>query len=277
MSIRAPGDVLQVDGDLDDRFGPIDTGGAVRIAGGVRPNLSLSAGGSVEIGIQAQGDVTILGEAVGPDTRVVSQAGLTIACVRDAEVVARGDVDAGRVAGRSRLTAGGRLVVREGGLPKGEASATRGISIAGPAGSPGTEGPLVVISRDPEIRTRLDKVHEGLDFCEKDIGRILRTLGMRSVSRAEVEAMFQRTPTAKRKFVLQILKHLEQLAALKEDLVARQSACTRESDTLLADARIEVTGVAYSGTRLRIGEQHLDLGQNLEAPVFRLDPSGIRW
>ena len=277
--------VLIVEGDLDSGKGPIETKGSVRINGSVRPNLTVKAGGDVEVGgevaagaaIEARGRVTVFGSVVGDGTRIVSQSSVRAAGIQAADVMARGEIVVrGEIAG-ARIRSGARLLVEEGGIGGGQVHAVSGIAIGGAVGSSAGESTVVGIVADPEGAARLAKVHQGLEFCEKDIVRILRTLGMKTVSRGQIQAVFQRLPAAKRSFAIEILKQLNQIVKLREELLDKRAAHEQESAHRLEAAEISVSGTVFPGTRVRIGEQERYLDERLEAPVFCLADGEIRW
>jgi uncharacterized protein (DUF342 family) len=279
--IQVPAGLL-VEGDLDGRRGPIDTGQSVRITGSVR--VEVRAAGDVEVEgqveegarIEAGGQVAVRGGILGRHTRVVAHRGVRAGRIEGAEVVARGDV---RVAGpvvRARVRASGGLVVEEGDLLGGEARAVTRIAVAGAIGASSGESTVAEIVADPEAQARLARVEEGLQVCERDIGRILRALGVAALTPAEVQAAVGRMSAAKRRFAIEILKQLQQLLQVREQLRAKGQLHQQRLDQTLAQARISAARV-FRGTSVRLGGRGLDLGDALEAPVFYLTEEGIRW
>ena len=259
--------------------------GHVRIAGSVRPGLVVEAGGDVEVSgdveagarIDAKGEIAVTGGIVGDRARVVARGCVRTVHVRQGEVMARGDVVVRNGNARARVRTGGRLAVGSGGISGGEARAVTGIEVSGPVGAPAGETAEVGIVADPEIAARLAKVRQGLNFCERDIGRILRTLGLKTVSKARIQTVFQRLPASKKRFAIEILKQLNQLVKLREELLEKQAVHQARSARIMEKAGIAIAGTALSGTRIRIGEQKLELDRDIETPVFHLTHGVISW
>ena len=273
---------LRIDGDVDDRGGSIDTDRDVRVTGSVRANLGVRTEGSVAVGadveagaeVNAGGDVAVCGGIVG--ARVVAMGGVRAGHIRDGEVMARGEVAAGRVDG-ARVRAGARLVVDNGGnITGGEAYAVAGLEVGGTVGALSGQETVVGLMADPDAAARLAKVREGLAFCEADIMRIMRTLGLRTVSKAEIQVMFQRTPPSKRKFAIGILKQLNQLVKVREELQEKGAQHEARRDQVLRDGEIRILGTAYAGVHIRIGEADRVLSEALDRPIFSLTDHGIQ-
>jgi uncharacterized protein (DUF342 family) len=274
---------LLIEGDLDKGRGPLDTQQSVRIAGSVRAQVraggDVRVDGQVEEGacIEAGGRVEVGGGITGRQTRVVAHNGVRAGHIREAEVMACGDVLVAGTVAHARVRASGGLIVEQGDLLGGEARAVTGIAIGGAVGAPSGESTVVDIVADPEAEARLARVQEGLQLCERDIGRILRALRVAALTPAELQGAIGRLSAGKRQFAIEILKQLQQLVQLREQLLAKQQAHQQRSAHTLSQARVWATGTVFKGTRIRLGGRQLDLDTALEAPVFYLTEEGIRW
>ncbi|MCC7261721.1 MAG: DUF342 domain-containing protein [Candidatus Latescibacteria bacterium] len=283
MRAAFPG--LLVEGDLDGRSGPLDTEQGVHITGSVRADLALRTAGDLEVEgqveagarIEAGGQVKVRGGILGRDTRIVAHGGVRAGRIEAAEVVARGDVVVAGYVRHARVRASGGVVVEQGGLLGGEIRAVTHVAIGGAVGAPSGEGTLIDIVADPEAAARLAKVEEGLQLCERDIGRILRALGAAAVRAGEIEAAVGRLSAGKRKFAIEILKQLQQLMQLREQLLSKRQVYQQHGAQTLSQARVSAAGRVFQGTCIRLGGRRLDLSAPLDAPVFYLTEEGIRW
>jgi len=268
-------DWLLVDGDVDAARGDIDTERSVRISGSVVGPLSLEmmadieVGGRIEAGahIEAQGGIVVGGGIVGSATQVRALGDVRAGRIAEAEVLARGGIEVEGHISRARVRAGSQLHVGAGGIVGGEVSAVTDLKVAGDVGVDS----LLAIAPDPDTSARLAKVREGLDFCENDIGRILRTLGLKTVARAEIQVAFQRAPAHKRKFFIGILKQLNQLVKLREQLLGKRREHEERRAKKLRAASITVSGTVFAGTRIGIGEAELVLEKGLPGVQFYLE------
>ena len=238
---------LTIDGDLDAETGDIDTNQAVRIGGSVLPSLTIKAGGTVDIAGEVQ---------------------------TGARIDAQGDVSAGSLTG-ALVRAGGRLVVGDpdlgdGSIVGGEAYAVTALNVNGSVGSRGTTPTTAGIMSDPVIVARLAKAREGIEFCQRDILRIFRTLDLQSIDKAQVQALFQRLTPNKKPFAIALLKQLNQLAGVRDELRSKRQEQEDRHARQLQDARLTVSATAFSGTRIRLGESDFLLTQDLLSPSFFL-------
>lgn len=95
--------------------------------------------------------------------------------------------------------------------------------VAGPIGSLAGESTCVDMLRVRHKSAQLDKIQKGLAFCQTNTKRILHTLDLQSFSRAELQALSQRTTPEKRKTTLQLLNRFKQLAQVHKELLAKQA------------------------------------------------------
>lgn len=244
---------VNIRGDLDARQGDIDTSGDVIIAGSILGNLTIRAGGNVEVNGH----------------------------IDRSQILARGNVIIGGHLKGSRVRAGGRLVV--GGEPEtrvvdgGEAFAVGGVELRGDVGPSGTAPAAIGLLPDPETTVRLDKAGESLAFVENEMMRIMRTLGLKTLTKDGVEELFRVTPHNKRKFLIEILKQMDQLTRLREQLMVKQGEQRAVAAAHLSGIDLRVLGSVLEGVQVRIGDAVHNVTEVLRSPVFRLTDEAVHW
>lgn len=270
-------------GDIQgDAHNTIETNQSVNVGGSVLAGLTIRSGGDVQVGgdietgvrIEAQGDVIVRGGMVGAATTIVSQGDVALGGVRDGDIMARGNVTVNGLLSRARVRSGKQLNL--GNMVGGEVYAVDGIKIGGLVGASDDVFSTVGIVPDPEAGAKLSRVQEGIVFCERDIGRILSTLGLQTVNKAQLQVVFQRTPPHKRKFVIGLLKQLNQLVQAREDLHQKQKSYQEAQKEKLYCAQIKFAGEVCAGTRIYFGEVNLTLDRDLNASVFQLIDNQIQ-
>lgn len=214
-------------------------------------------------------------DGVGPDEKVAG-AGIEIAgpvevaSVDGGEIVARKDVFIRTSAIGSRIRGGGTVVIGEDGLPGkvegGTAHGVIGMVVNGPIVGGATLG----IEADMDLRARQDKVVEGLEHCEGNVLKILRTLEVDAIDKTQIQAVFRRTPPAKRKFLIGLLKKLNELVDLREKLMGKRSIYADQIDERYRKAEIRVTGVIEAGSTIKVGDVTLVTNAELDGGTFRL-------
>jgi len=235
--------VLKIDGDVDR---DIETEGDVQVSGSVREGVAVRSGGDVHVAGEVGGDVTALGS--------VKVAGL----LSDASV-----------------RSGARLVVD--GLVGGEVYGVDGVEVQGAVAVFEGVGAVVGIVSDLGLSARLEKVREGVDFCEHDVGRILRTLGLKTVNKEQIQAVFQNTPPHKRKFVIAILKQLNQLVQVRGELYQKQENYRAQQTEKLMAAEIRFLKNVCDGTRICFGDEDVTVDRDLDAVTFYLREDEIKY
>ncbi len=270
--------LLHITGDVEEA---IDTDRAVRLDGSVCAGGSVEAGGDIDVGgavaagavLSSRGDVVVADGIVGATTQVFALGQLQARHIDQSQARAGGDIAVGGSLARAQVRSGARLKV-DGAIVGGEAYAATRVQAASVGDSSG-ERTVVGIVADLETEARLVKVREGLEFCKTDILRIFRTLDLQTISQEQIAALMARTPVGKRKYVIDILKKLNQLVPLRQKLVAKEAGLLQQHTQALEEAEIEVSGKIYAGTQIRFGETELDITRDLDGPRFCLIDAGI--
>jgi hypothetical protein len=182
----------------------------------------------------------------------------------------------------SFVRAGGRLTVgaaegsRGGLIQGGEAFATAGIearTIGYPSGSPTVVG----ISPDLQAQSRLKKAQESLQFCENNIMRIFRTLGVSSADSRQISALLRRTPPWRRRPIVELLQRLKQLVAHREEASGKVRLLQAEAQRALGGARIRVYETIHRGTVVKLGAAQRTLSEQLDHVVVSLSGNDVSW
>ena len=270
--------ILHITGDVNE---PIDTDRAVRLDGSVGAGGSIEAGGSIAVGgavvagavLSSREDVAVADGIAGATTQVFALGQVQARHIDQSQAHANGDIAVGGWVARAQVRSGARLKV-DGAIVGGTAYAATRVQAASVGDSSG-EHTVVGIVADLEMEARLTKVREGLEFCKTDILRIFRTLDLQTIRQEQIAALMARTPVGKRKYVIDILKKLNQLVQLRQKLVAKETGLLQQHTRALEEAEIEVSGKVYTGTQIRFGETALDIARDLDGPRFCLTDEGI--
>jgi len=190
------------------------------------------------------------------------------------EVTALGDVRVEGLLSDASVRSGARLVVD--GLVGGEVYGVDGVEVQGAVGAFEGVGAVVGIVSDLGLSARLAKVREGVDFCEHDVGRILRTLGLQTVNKAQIQAVFQNTPPHKRKFVIAILKQLNQLVQVRGELHQKQENYRAQQTEKLMAAEIRFLENVCEGTRICFADEDMTVDRDFDAVIFYLNEDEIQ-
>ncbi len=244
---------LHVSGDIDADHGDIDAAGDLVIQGSVTAACS----------IRAAGQVTIHG-------------GLT-AGVR---LSSRADIHVEGTTAGAQIRAGGLLSLGSNpatdALVGGDARAVNGVTVHGALRTP-PQDTLVGILADPATSARLEKAQEGRNFVENEIGRILRTLELPTVSETAIRDLFQRTPMQKRKFLIEILKQLRRFVGLRQQLVEKHDAQHALGRQHLASKFVSIVGSVHQGVRVAIGQHEMTADAQIDNPTFYLEGDAVQW
>jgi uncharacterized protein (DUF342 family) len=255
-------EVLRIDGDLAYDMGNIEAGKDVLIMGSVQPGFKIRAHGNVEIrgvaesgsAISADGDVVVSGGIVGDTTKVVAMGTVMTKFIQNSTVMARGNIVVGSYVFNGKVRSGGSVVVhhrgrsrRAGSIVGGQVVATTEI-VARLIGSSSSDRTFVGIESNVEIKMRLEKLKETIAFCDANIVRMFRALGLRDLDAENVRNLIKRTPANRRKQVAVLLRKMKELVIFKETSLSTQHHLEQEMVDTLAEAEIVVRGRMYSYT-----------------------------
>lgn len=285
--------VFVVSGNVDYEVGNIDTPHDVQINGDVGSGFTVKAGGSITVGgnvesgatLRAKGDIIISRGIIGGGTSVVALGALSEGCVQaqfilNAAVAAKGDIEIGSYAFNSMLRSNSNITVHPGGGDRG-GSIVGGEAIAAHcitcqyAGSATTSGTLISISADPKVSAQINKINEQVDFCDSNSMRLLRTLGLEEANSAQIKVVLRNTAPGKKRIVREVVKKLYDLLEIREKSFNQREELKKMLDSSLENAEIVVTGKAFAGVRLVMGNSEDTLIADHVGFCFRLESMGI--
>ena len=114
-----------------------------------------------------------------------------------------------------------------------------------------TSGTVLVAGIDPGVGEQLKKTEKGVAFCESNLLKIARTIGVSDVNDAAIAQAVDRAPSGRRNFHLLCLKKLRDLVEMKGKLI-------RERDRLRAElGELEKLIEAYA--RVTVPRERLQL------------------
>lgn len=105
----------------------------------------------------------------------------------------------------------------------------------------------------------------------------MRTLDLQTLTKSSIEDLFRLTPHNKRKFLIEILKQLDQLTRMREQLVDKREKQRILAADHLSRINLRVLGSVLEGVQIRIGEAVHNVTKTLRAPVFRLADNAVHW
>lgn len=242
--------------DVDYASGHLEVRGSIEVSGDVQSEFSVVASddviikGSVSGGTVCAGNsIHIAGGAIGKGTELV--AGMDLDCRHGLEATLRagGTISFGDHSINCRLTAD--KVYAESGrgaIIGGEVQARTMISLceAGSSGSVKTVLAVAIAAAEQSVLVRLRQDTERAERREHKRGR---DRGQRNKGgKATRIGMQQKTKIA--------------------DL---QRKLAQEQQRLLAEARVQISGTAHTGVRIRFAEHELRVKEPLHAQVFLFD------
>jgi uncharacterized protein (DUF342 family) len=218
--------VLHIDGDIDESTGDIDAVKDLTVSGSIRAGIKVNAAGTITVGecieegavVRAKGNVVAAQGILGNETRVISLGSVETKFVQGSSIMARYDVTVVDHLFNATVRAGGELIVqpgsgeRSGSIVGGEIFASTGIQ-AETVGSPSSHKTVVGIAMDLSVEAKRKKVTESIDFCNSNLLRIFRTLGVKSFEADQVRTLLKKTPPWRQKATVELLMKTKDLVA----------------------------------------------------------------
>ena len=281
-------EALHIEGDLVGVDGRVEAEGDVCVQGSVGAGGFIKTKGSVEVDgdvadgatLSAHGSVYIGGGVQGEKTRVVSMADLQCHFVRNASVMAVGDIRVGYHLSNAQARAGGKVVVggadedRGGRIVGGEVTSTLGIE-ASTLGASGSRRTLVGCQPSVETAVRLAKLRKGLEHCEGEIRRIARTLDAQSLEPGQLQTLLRRTPPSKREFFEDMISRLKTVVAARSEQQGKLERLEAEAARSFGGSLIEISRQVFAGVEIRFGETEALVDEDQDAVFFYWTPRGI--
>ena len=249
-------DVLEVE-NVDNATGNIDYEGSVKINGNVCTNFSVKAKGNIEVKgvvegayLEAEGNIIIARGMNGMVKGTLKAGGNVIAkFIENAKVSAGGYVSTESIL-HSEVMAGTEIQVsgKKGFITGGRVCATNLIQVK-TLGSPMGADTTVEVGADPEVKSRMQQLQKLMIENKKTMYSISPVL----------------TSTAQKlsqgvKLKPEQVKYFQELLQTHKSKQQEQETCMKEMQSLQtildesANARVEVTGEVFSGTRICIAD-----------------------
>ena len=268
ISSMVDGHVMLVDGkvfvsnvyqveNVDLSTGNIDFVGSVQVNGNVKENMRISAGGNVVINgvvegahIKAQGNI-IIARGMNGMTKGTLEAGGNVICkfLENTNVKAGGYVNTESIL-YSDVAAGTEIIVtgRKGFITGGHVQAGKLISVRNLGANMGNTT-VVEVGIDPETKAQYNQL-------QREVGEVvkaIRTAQPVIQNFAEKKAKGARFTQEQLKYVAEMNQLIKDKTVILNEKNALLKALT-EKIANQKDARVEVNGVACSGTTIIIGE-----------------------
>ena len=275
-----------VPGDVNFRTGNVDFLGDVEVVGAVMSGFTVKAGGSVTVAggidagatVDAGEDVVVRHGIMGHNTSVRAGGSVLARYISNAPVQARGDILAGSYIHNANVTSAcqikvhgkGRLKRQTSAVVGGSLMAVEGMRIASAGSTFGSQTRLIA-ALDPEELERFQKIRAGLDFCNTNGARILRTLKVRDISEENLQKAIENAPQDKQSIFILLVAKLQELAKLRVKFQREQDRIREHQSKILQTATIRVDGMIYPGVQVQIGAVASPVLNVLEGVRFRLD------
>ncbi len=275
-----------VPSDVNFKTGNIHFVGDVEITGSVMTGFTVRAGGSVTITgsvetgahVEAGEDVIVSHGIVGPTASVKAMGDVLARFIASAAVEAKGNVVVGSYIHNATVSAGshirvhgrGRLKRKTSAVVGGSLLAGEGIRVASAGSTFGSQTRLIA-GVDLGYLEQMQKLRAGIEFCDLNSVRILRTLRVTAITPESVQRVIQNALPEKRKVFVLLVAKLQELARHRRKFLEEQEQVKQRQDERLRQAVIRVDGIAFSGVRAQIGEVAAPVLTALEGVRFRLD------
>ena len=284
--------VFIVDGDVDYEVGNIDTTHDVQINGNISAGFRVKSGGSISVGglieagavLSCRGDIIAAQGILGEGTQVTAQGVISMGSIltkfiQNSTVMAKGDIEVGSYIFNSKVRSGTTIRVhkeggvRGGSIVGGETFASQSIHCH-IGGSQSTSTTTIGINPDPANSARIAKLDKAIAFCESNIVRLLRTMGLQTIDAARIKAAMHQAPISKKKVMVEIIKKIYELVETR-DISANERATLEQQQSLLLDkGEITVEGTLYSGIRIVMGKNSHSLTIDCQDLTF-YNSSGV--
>jgi uncharacterized protein (DUF342 family) len=143
------------------------------------------------------------------------------------------------------------------------------LHIAGSESNPST---ILALQADPETRVQLDKLERTIKFCDENMTKIMRTMGLRKLDPGAIKA---RVPLAKRTLYMKILEQLNVLVKKRRDSTNIADRLNKQMENNLRQIKIQVAQALFPRVEVQVGTRKLSVSQDLGPTVFCLKDNKI--
>jgi uncharacterized protein len=263
ISVRS---LFTLDGDVDYLSGDLEVDNDLCVTGTVRSGFGISAGGNVTVVgniengaiLKVKGDLAVGGGILGEKTRVGIAGDLRCQFIQNASVSARGHIWVGSYVRNASVRCGASLTVERGGGRLG-GSITGGRSSAGEsirlhsAGSIADTPTVLAVLGDMPMQKRLERLAQERAFCDGNITKMLRTLGLEIPDAESVRRLMQSSAPNRRELYMKILQQVNLLGKRRRAVAEEENALQRDNAKHLEQASIVLTGTLHGRSDLYIG------------------------
>lgn len=276
-------DVFDVKGDVDYATGNIEVKTGLLVGGSVRPGFCVKAGGNtiikgtVEQGasVFVQGDLCVEKGIVGATTKVVVLGNLQVDFIQDAEVAVKGDIVVKSYIYNGMVRSGGTIRVlramgsKGGKVIGGFCCASNGIEVS-TVGSPTIRNTVVSLQPDLVVQGKRQKLKEDIAYCDANIAKMLRTLGLEVIDSDAIKVMLAQALPEKRAMILKILNVLRKFVKHREEIREKRKQLALYIDERIKKAKIRVSAEFFEGNEVEIGEAKFIAKDDMGPSIFQL-------
>lgn len=269
--------VYEVKGDLDFSVGNIDFIGNVVVRGNVHPGFAIKAGGDIRIAgsvesatLEAGGTIEIAQGVIGQQRGYIKAGNdVKTGFIQDAVVTAENDVIVSQVIMHSNVSAGHHVICRN----------TKGLIVGGTIKA-GESVMAKIIGNVTNTPTSIEvgaKPHlrEELQNLKKDVKEHMAALKKAEQGLSFLDQLAMKSSLTADKKALQIKFTNSKLLAEKK--LSQSRGRIREIEEMLSgmeSARVECSGMMYSGTKLVFGNVVRFIKENYSRSAFYLGEDG---
>ena len=120
------------------------------------------------------------------------------------------------------------------------------------------------------------KIRRSIDYCNRDIKRIARTLGAHSLTSDAIKRIIRRTTPSKKKFVRELLQKIKRVLAARAEQLVQLSKIEKSANEQLNGAMVEVGENIFGGTEVHFGEEIVQIDEDLNAFCYYWDGKSMR-
>jgi uncharacterized protein (DUF342 family) len=231
--------------------------------------------------LSARDNIVIGGGVQGSTTRVVSMGNLHCRFVINASVMAVGDILVAKHISNAQVRAGKRIIVgsvetgRSGRVTGGKVFAAKSVEV-GSIGAAAQTKTIVGCQPDVQTAVQMAKIRRSIEYCNRDIKRIARTLGAHSLTPDAIKRIIRRTTSSKKKFVRELLQKLKRVLDARAEQLVQLSKIEKSANEQFNGAMVEVGENIFGGTEVHFSEEIVQIGEDLNAFCYYWDGKSMR-
>ena len=122
----------------------------------------------------------------------------------------------------------------------------------------------------------MQKLDKTLEFCQSNILRVFRTLGLHEINATQIRSLIAQTSPDQRERIMPLLQHLKTLKNTNQKSLKMRAELESRSSESIKKGEIRILGTAFTDTEVRMGEEKLILREDLEHHSFHLSSQGVQ-